>query len=319
MLKIGNLELKSKFILAPMAGVSDLPFRMLNREFGCELAFTEMINCSSLSHKSKKTHKMLVSDKADRPLGVQLLGRKEGLIIRAIDALNRYDFDLLDFNAACPVKKVVNRSEGAGLLKEPKKLNSLLKLLVRHSPVPVTLKIRAGWDEKTINARDNALLAEDAGVSAVFIHGRTKQQGYSGNVDYQVIRQVKKALKIPVIASGDILSASLAKKMFDDTGCDAVAVARGALGNPWIFKESQCFLESGKILKRPSESAIIKVILKHLGACVDIHGERIGVVIFRKFFSWYTRGFSGIRQLRERSSRLKTHREMIAVIKACQK
>jgi len=290
---------------------------MINRKFGCELAFTEMINCSSISHKSRKTQQMLVSHGRDRPLGIQLLGSEEELIAKAMNVLERYEFDILDFNAACPVKKVVARGQGSAFMKEPKRLHALLKFLVRNSRVPVTVKIRAGWDAKTINAKETALLAQDAGVSGLFIHGRTRLQGYSGNVNYRIIREVKEALEIPVLASGDILSPPLVKKMFDETGCDAVIFARGALGNPWIFKESQELLKNGKLHKKPDRDTIVRVMLEHLNACVDFYGQRIGVVIFRKFFSWYTKGLPHIRALREKSSRVKTLAGMAEIIEGC--
>lgn len=316
MLKIGNLKLKSNLILAPMAGVSDLPFRMLNRKFGAELAFVEMINARSIGHKSKRTRSMLSSHPKDKPLGVQLLGCEEKFMLKALDVLKDYKFDLLDFNAACPAKKVVRRQEGAALLKEPKKLNKLLKLVVKHSQVPVTVKMRIGWDQQSINAKEVSLYAEDAGVSALFIHGRTKVEEYSGKVNYAVIQKVKKALNIPVIASGDILSAQLAKKMLDETNCDGLVIARGSFGNPWIFKEIREFLKSGKIISRPAQSEVIKVMLEHLNASIAFYGERNGVVIYRKFFGWYTKGFRQIRPLREKSSRVKNKEEMIKIIES---
>jgi tRNA-dihydrouridine synthase B len=228
-----------------------------------------------------------------------------------MDILQKYEFDLLDFNAACPAKKVTRRGEGASLLKDPKKLKALLKLVVKNSRVPVTVKIRAGQDKDSLNAEETALYAQDAGISALFIHGRTKTQGYSGTVDYKIIKAVKNALTIPVIASGDILSAQLAKKMFDETGCDGIAVARGALGNPWIFKEIKEYLAHGKMIFRPSRHEIMQTMLEHLGLCIDFYGERVGVVIFRKFMNWYTRGFRKIRPLREKSSRAKTKEEIL--------
>jgi len=314
MLKIGRLSLKSNLILAPMAGVSDLPFRLLNRRFGCELGFVEMINCRSISHKSRRTRHMLSSSPSDRPLGLQLLGCEPRYISRAIEALESYKFDLLDFNAACPVKKVTRRGEGAGLLKEPEKLSSILKFMVKNSPVPVTVKIRTGWDKNSINAVDIARCAEGAGVEAIFVHGRTKAQGYSGSVDYEAIKQVKEAVRIPVIASGDIFSAFHAKRMFDLTGCDGIAVARGALGNPWIFRDIASFLKEGKIPERPSLDEVIRVMSGHLDQCIDFYGERIGVVKFRKFFAWYTKGFRKVRPLREKSSKAKTRGEMLRII-----
>lgn len=315
MLKIGNLKLKSRLILAPMAGITDFPFRMLNRKFGCELAFVEMINCRSISHKSKKTHQMLASSSKDRPLGIQLLGVEPCFILKALEAINKnYDFDILDFNAACPVKKVIRRGEGVSLMNEPRKLQKLLELIVKNSKVPVTVKIRTGWDKNSLNAKEVALAAQGAGVSALFIHGRTKAQGYSPGVDYQSIATVKKSLEIPVIASGDILSAQLTKKMFDETGSDAVAVARGCLGNPWIFKEIEEFLKKGKIIKRPGLEDIVKVAFNHLDSYIDFYGEKAAVIKFRKFFSCYTRGLRHIRPLREKFSQAKTRKDVVAVI-----
>ena len=316
MLRIGTLKLKSNLILAPMAGVSDFPFRMLNRRFGCELAFVEMINARSVSYKSKHTQKMLFSNKDDRLLGVQLLGCEAKYVQKAMDAINRYKFDILDFNAACPVRKVVRRGEGSSLLKDPKKLNDILKLVVKKAKVPVTVKIRSGWDKDCINAKEVALSCQDAGVSGLFIHGRTRAQGYSGTVNYDVIKDVKKALEIPVIASGDIFSPQLAKKMFDETGCDGINIARGALGNPWIFKEITEFLKSGIIIERPHLQEVVKVMLAHLDMCIDFYGERNGVMIFRKFFSWYTKGFRKVRPLRELASRTKTKLQMHELILA---
>ncbi|MFA5275902.1 MAG: tRNA dihydrouridine synthase DusB [Candidatus Omnitrophota bacterium] len=317
MLKIGSLNLKSNLILAPMAGISDLPFRLLNHKFGAELAFVEMINARSIGHKSRRTRSMLETAKEDKPLGVQLLGCELRYIEKALEVLNTYKFDLLDFNAACPAKKVVRRGEGAALLKEPKKLEKILKLIVKGSTIPVTVKIRTGWDKNAVNAAEVALYAQDAGVNAVFIHGRTKTQEYSGNVDYNVIGRVKKALSIPVIASGDIFSAELIKKMFNDTGCDAVALARGALGNPWLFREAKAFLKEGKILPRPQFDEVIKVMLEHLNGCIDFFGEAVGVMKFRKFFIWYTKGFRNIRPLRESASRAKKKADMIKIIEGC--
>lgn len=318
MLRIDNLNLKSRLILAPMAGVSDLPFRLVNRKFGCELAFVEMINARSLGYKSRRTQQMLSTNETDSPLGVQLLGCEENFIRKALDILAKYKFDLLDFNAACPAKKVVRRGEGAGLLREPLKLAKLLKIVVGNVSVPVTVKIRTGWDNDSVNAKDIALIAQDSGVKAVFIHGRTKAQGYSGAVDYAVIRSVKKALRIPLIASGDLFSAQLVTKMFTETDCDAVAIARGALGNPWIFKGTEVFLKEGRVIQKPSKEEVANIMIEHLNSCVDFYGERMGVVIFRKFFGWYTKGFRKIRPLREQSSRIKGKTEMIEIIRMLQ-
>ncbi len=312
MLKIGKLKLKSNLILSPMAGITDLPFRMLCRRFGAELAFTEMINCCSISYKSQKTKQMLSSLAKDKPLGIQILGCEEHHILKSMEVLRGYEFNLLDFNAACPAKKVVRRGEGAGLLQDPKKFAKILKLIVKNAWLPVSVKIRAGWDSSSVNAREIALIAQDCGINALFLHGRTKTQGYSGQVDYNIIREVKKAISIPLIASGDIFSGPLAKKMFDETGCDGLVVARGSFGNPWIFKKIKEYLRSGKpagqwfgfpnsqshkIGNQPKEEDIIKVMLEHLNACIDFYGEKNGTIIFRKFYIWYVKELRKVRRL----------------------
>ena len=314
MLKIGKLKLKSNLILSPMAGITDLPFRMLCRRFGVEMAFVEMINCRSISHKNRRTKQMLASLPKDKPLGIQILGCEEQYILRALEVLRGVEFDLLDFNAACPSKKVVRRGEGSGLLQDPKKFAKILKLVVKNAWLPVSVKIRAGWDKDSVNAKEIALIAQDCGVNAIFLHGRTKTQGYSGQVDYDIIREVKKVLDIPLIASGDVFSGLLAKKMFDETGCDGLAVARGSLGNPWIFKEIKEYLKSGKIVSRPKEKEIAKVLREHLDSSLDFYGEKNGVVIFRKFYIWYTKGLCKVRRLREQSSRASTRLEVEKII-----
>jgi len=316
MLKIGKLKLESNLILAPMAGISDLPFRLLNRRFGCELAFIEMINVRSLGYKMKKTKKMLFPDGKDRPLGIQILGCEEEFISKAISILSSHEYDVLDFNAACPVKKVTRRGEGAALLKDPKKLHKLLKAVVENSCKPVTVKIRTGWDKNSINAKEAALASQDAGVSALFIHGRDKEQGYGGDVDYGIINSVKKALSIPLIASGDVFSPELAKKMLDETGCDGLLVARGALGNPWIFEEIEEFLKNKKIIKRPGIEKIADVMLEHLNSCIDFYGAPHGVRRFHKFFGWYTKGVQNVRTLRHEAFRTKTKDEMFGIIES---
>jgi tRNA-dihydrouridine synthase B len=300
-----------------MSGISDLPFRMLNRHFGCELAFVEMINVRSLGHRSIKTQQLLSTKKNDRPLGVQLLAGEAAFLRRALEILNRYTYDIVDFNAACPARKVTRRGEGSSLLKNPRKLSMLLAVLVRNTHVPVTVKIRTGWDREHINAVEVAKRCEDAGISGLFIHGRTKTQEYSGQVDYRTMREVKNALGIPVVASGDIFSAVLAKKMLDETACDGILVARGALGNPWIFQEISQYLKYGKMLEKPPLAVVLTTMKAHLKSCIDFYGERIGVTIFRKFFSCYIKGMRKIRPLRERAYRAKTQEEMLRILDEC--
>ncbi|MBU2103128.1 MAG: tRNA dihydrouridine synthase DusB [Candidatus Omnitrophota bacterium] len=315
MLTLGTLKLKSPYILSPLAGISDLTFRRLNRRFGAELAFTEMIDARSLCYENKKINRMLATDKHDRPLGVQLVGNEPDYLIRSIEILEKYHFDILDFNAACPVKKVTSKGKGASLLKNPKHLGQLLSVLVNHSPWPVTVKIRAGWDKNSVNATETARAAQDAGVAGIFLHGRTRSQGYFGAVDYEIIRAVKKILSVPVIASGDIFSAPLVEKMFNETGADAVAIARGALGNPWIFKELDAATHK-KIFHRPTIKVIAQVMAEHLEVLAAFWGPTHSIIMFRKFFHWYTKGLSGTRPLRERFSHAKTLGQARSIIEA---
>ncbi|HOC45637.1 MAG: tRNA dihydrouridine synthase DusB [Syntrophorhabdaceae bacterium] len=314
MLKIGHIELPVPIMLSPMAGVSDLPFRLISRSFGSPLAFAEMIDINAISQKDKRTTHMLLSSPEDRPLGVQFLGNSELQIPLAIERLDGHAVDLIDFNAACPSPKVTRKGKGAALMKEPKKLAGILSALVREGRLPVAVKIRAGWDADSVNARDVALRAQDAGITCLFIHGRTKTQGYSGVVDYAVIRDVKEALTIPVIASGDNLSLEKIRRMFNETGCDGVAIARGALGNPWIFSETMTYMKDGTVLPKPDVSARIAVMKRHLEMCVTHWGEKRGVGIFHKFFIWYTRGLKGLRPLRNRAFRTGTKDGLIEVI-----
>ena len=297
-----------------MAGVTDLPFRMIARSFGCEFAFTEMISARALVYANKSTKEMLATGPADRPLGVQFVGNDPDMLREAIGLLEDYEFDILDLNAACPVTKVTSKGEGSGLLKDPHKLKGLLRVMVDHSRKPVTVKIRAGWDRDSINATAVALHAQDAGIKALFIHGRTREQGYSGKVDYGVIREVKEALTIPVIASGDALSPVLIKRLFAETGCDGVTIARGSFGNPWIFRETAEYLNSGTITPRPSLDEITATIIAHLDLCVRHYGEATGVIIFRKLFAWYTKGIHGAKHLKGKAFLAKTKEEMTSII-----
>jgi tRNA-dihydrouridine synthase B len=301
-------------IQAPMAGISDLPFRLIAREFGCPLAFTEMVNARALGLKNRKTLRLLASTPADRPLGIQLLAREPEHLLEGLSALEGYPCDVIDLNAACPVKKVTRKGEGAALLKEPEVLQRLVATLVARSCVAVTVKIRAGWDRQTINATEVAKRIADAGAHAVCVHGRTKNQGYSGRSDLTVIAEVKKAVSIPVIASGDIFSAQAVVRTMEETGCDAVMVARGGLGNPWIFKETAALLRKEARPERPDLDELRSVMTRHLAMSVDHLGGRLGVINFRKFFAWYSKGLPKARALRPRAVLMGTMDEMTALI-----
>ena len=317
MLSIGPLRIASSLVLSPMAGISDPPFRLLNRSFGCEFAFTEMISANALVRANKNTLKMLSANADDRPLGVQVLGNDPDVIKRAIEILSGYAFNLIDFNAACPVTKVVSCGEGAALLREPAKMQELLKAIVTSTDLPVTVKIRSGWNETSVNAVEIGLAAEDAGIAGLFIHGRTRSQGYRGKVDYTIIRKVKESLGIPVIGSGDALTPELIRKMFDETECDGVAVARGTFGNPWIFREAAEYLKSGRAPVRPGVSEIAEAMTTHLDLLIAYYGENTGVILFRKFYAWYSRGMPA-KKLRQQAFQAAARDEMLYLIGALQ-
>jgi tRNA-dihydrouridine synthase B len=316
-LNIGNFSLSSSLVLSPMAGISDLPFRLLNRRFGCELAFTEMISARALVYGNMNTVRMLQTDPLDWPLGVQLLGNDPEMMVRAVHMLKDFRHALIDINAACPVVKVTRRGEGSAMLNESSRLFKMLRTVVSASAVPVTLKMRTGWDRSSVCAVDIALGAQEAGVSAVFVHGRTREQGYSGEVDYVTIRSIKEALSIPVIGNGNAFSAELIKRMFDETGCDAVGIARGCLGNPWIFREAAQYLDNGQMpVNPPLIGEIMETMTTHLDLAIAADGEENGTIKFRKFFAWYVKGLRETRDLRTAAFTASTRQEMSGFIKA---
>jgi tRNA-dihydrouridine synthase B len=318
MFAIRDLHIQYPFLLAPMSGISDLPFRTINREFGCPFAFTEMINARALGLKNDKTLNYLRSATGDRPLGIQLLSGEPQYILHALDQLQGYQYDLLDLNAACPAPKVTRKGEGAALLREPVRLTKLVKTLVDNAHVPVSVKIRSGWDDKSINAVDLARRIEDAGADAICIHGRTRMQGYGGRVDLTIIEAVKAVVKVPVIASGDVFTARAALNVFKETGCDAVMVARGAWGNPWIFRDLIDVLRTGEEKSAPSLPELQAVMHKHLDFSVQYYGPTMGIVTFRKLFIWYTRGLVRARVLREQAVKINTFEEMKRLIDVLQ-
>ncbi|MGD0231017.1 MAG: tRNA dihydrouridine synthase DusB [Syntrophorhabdales bacterium] len=319
---LGALHLSVPFILAPMAGISDLPFRLVARSFGCPLAFTEMINARSLGLANGKTLALLRSSPLDRPLGVQLLGREPDFLLQALERLDHYPHDVVDLNAACPVHKVTRKGEGAALLREPETLSRLVRTLVRHASVPVTVKIRSGWDHDSVNGPEIARRIEGEGASAVCVHGRTRSQGYGGASDRGVIRAVREAVAIPVIASGDLFSEDAVAETMNETGCHAVVIARGALGNPWIFRGLAAAY--GKAPTDPAAGCpragaptleeVKATMEEHLALSVEYHGSPAGVIGFRKCFIWYTRGLRNARFLRPRAVRITDPDEMKALI-----
>lgn len=314
-LVIGSLKLDTPLILAPLAGISDLPFRAMHRRYGCGMAFTEMISARSLTYGSRQTLTMLSTSDDDRPLGVQLLGNDPEIFLRALDIIRAMPFSIIDINAACPVPKVTSRGEGAGLLRgDPKRIEELVGVVARAAHLPVTIKIRTGWDDDSPVAVDFARAAESGGASAVCVHGRTRMQRYGGRVNRDAIAEVKRAVKIPVIASGDAFSPRLIQRTFMETGCDAVMIARGALGNPWVFRDVMDYLSTGIYSERRSLSEICAAMRDHLAFCCEYYGDKGGTVLFRKFFTWYAKGIKTGRQYKERVFSVLEQSAMIAII-----
>lgn len=312
-MNIGNIEINSDIILAPMAGVTDLAYRLINREFGCACAVTEMVNIRALTYDNLRTLEIIMSDPLDKPLGIQLFERDSQYFKPAFERIKPETYDFIDFNAACPVKKIVNNGEGSALMKEPEHLQNLLKSLVDISPKPVTVKIRAGWDSENINAVEVAQRAEDAGVSAIFIHGRTKTQLYHGISDNSIIQKVKNTVSIPVIGSGDVFSPEAVVQMKKETNCDAVLLARGSYGNPWFFQQYKDFLETGEY-SNPNISQVADIMLKHIKLLDKYYPRERLVYMFRKNYVWYTKGFPKVKHLRQKIFSLCDYDELLSAI-----
>ncbi len=313
-LKIGNLTINSQIFLAPLSGITDLPFRLINRKFGCQFAFTEMIDAVTFKYRKGKSICRLETNAEDKPLGSQLLGQDPELILEGALFIQSQGIDLIDINAACPAKKVIKKKAGAYLMKEPAKLIKILKVLTKNLKLPVTLKIRTGWDKNSINALEIACSAEDCGIKALIIHGRNCLQGHNGPVDYSVIKSIKKRLAIPVIASGEIWCEKDALLMFDRTGCDGIMVARGALGNPWIFRKIETFLNEGIILTIPDFKMIKETLCEHLHLLIERYGSRLGIIKMRKFFRYYLKNIYGKKRIIPLLDNAQSEEEIIDII-----
>ena len=309
-LKIGNVELENRYILGPMAGVTDLPFRLLCRRQGAGLLCMEMVSAKAIMYHNKNTESLLEIHPEETPVSLQLFGSDPQILSEMAKYIEERPFSILDINMGCPVPKVVKNGEGSALMKEPKLVYDIVSSVVKAIKKPVTVKIRKGFDDAHVNAVEIARIAEEAGAAAVAVHGRTREQYYSGKADWDIIRQVKEAVSIPVIGNGDVTSPQKADEMVRQTGCDGVMIARGAQGNPWIFSEMTCWEESGTLPPRPDPDQIRQMILEHARLQIRYRGEYPAVREMRKHAAWYTKGLPKAAKLRGKINAAVTFQEL---------
>ena len=309
-LKIGSVVLDNPLILAPMAGVTDLPFRLLCREQGAGLLCMEMVSAKAIYYRNRHTEQLLEIDPGEHPVSLQLFGSDPDILAKMAAQIEERPFDILDFNMGCPVPKVVNNGEGSALMKDPDRAEEILRKMVKAVRKPVTVKIRKGFDDDHVNAVEIAKIAEDCGVAAIAVHGRTRQQYYSGKADWEIIRQVKEAVSIPVIGNGDLRSAEDVLRMNEQTGCDGFRIGRGAQGNPWIFAQILHKLETGEDLPKPSIEEVTGMVLRHARMQIEVKGEYIGIREIRKHAAWYTAGYRNSSKLRGQINEVTTYEEL---------
>ena len=305
-LKIGDVSLKNNLILAPMAGVTDLPFRLLCKEQGAGLLCMEMISAKAIYFNNKNTEELLTIDEREPPVSLQLFGSDPDIISEMAKKIENRPFSILDINMGCPVPKVAGNGEGSALMKNPKLVEEIVSKTAKAIKKPVTVKIRKGFDDEHINAVEIARIAEAAGAAAVAVHGRTREQYYSGKADWDIIRQVKEAVKIPVIGNGDVTSPEAARQLVEMTGCDGIMIGRGAQGNPWIFRQILHWMETGEEEPKPDLEEVKAMILRHAKMLVEYKGAYTGIREMRKHVAWYTAGYPNSAKLRARVNEIES-------------
>ncbi|MCC3870085.1 tRNA dihydrouridine synthase DusB [Terrisporobacter mayombei] len=313
-MKIGNVQLNNKVFLSPMAGVTDLPFRLICKEKGCGMLYTEMINAKALCYDDENTKKMLKIEDEEHPIAVQIFGSEPEFMGKAAAIMNEYPNEVLDINMGCPAPKVIKNGDGSALMRNPKLAAEVLSSVVKNSKKPVTLKIRKGWDDDSVNAVEIAKIAEECGISALAIHGRTREQFYSGKADWDIIAQIKQTINIPVIGNGDVFEVEDAVNMLEKTKCDAIMIGRGSQGNPWIFKRINHYMETGQILPEPTLEEKITTAIKHMNLAVAEHGEYVAVREMRKHIGWYLKGLKNSAKYKDQINKITDYKEVIAML-----
>lgn len=317
-MRIGNVQLQNNLLLAPMAGITNKVFRTLCRGMGCGLAYTEMISAKGMYYGNHKTNTLVEIDENERPIAVQIFGSDPEVMAETAKKISASGACILDINMGCPVPKIVKNGEGSALMLKPELVAKIVKAVCASSSIPVTVKIRKGWDDNSINAPEIALIAEDNGASAVAVHGRTREQFYSGKADWDIIAEVKRKVKIPVIGNGDIFSPEDVKAIFERTGCDAVMIGRGALGNPWIFARTMYYLQSGELPDEPKIEQRKQMMLTHIKAVNANDGERCAVIEARKHIPWYVKGLKNACAIRQKVNMAVTPYEIYGIIENIQ-
>lgn len=314
-MNIGNVQIKGKAVLAPMAGISDRAFRELCTAFGAAYAVSEMVSAKGISYKSKKSAELMVLSQAERPCGVQIFGDSPKVLAEAAEFAMQFSPDIIDINMGCPAPKICNNGNGAALMKNPKLCGEIVKEIVKAVDVPVTVKIRKGWDENSVNAVEVAKICEQNGASALTVHGRTRKQYYAPPVDYDLIKAVKSALSIPIVANGDVRSPQDAKRILEYTKCDSVMIGRASLGNPWIFQRINAFLDKGVLLPLPDLDERLKVMTEHIEKICEYKGEHMGILQSRKHIAYYLKGMKNAAAFRKKSGEVKTLEDVYKLAK----